>query len=348
MTREEVTNRIRESPKDNFLLILSTGFGKTYCALELIKQRVKVGLPILIVIPRLVLIENWKKEIKKFGLEEYLPKITFTTYNSLHKCVDINWKVVIYDECHHLSERCKEIANNIKGKYNIFLSATVKKDLKDWITQQYLPEVIEVNLRNAIDNDVLPEPKVYLIPLQLCNTFFTETLIKESKNKKKWAACFYGDRWKFLKDYNVKIKCTKQQYYNELSNDIEYWKKKAMNNAFFKNKWLKLCGDRLKWLSDKKTEIVLHLLRHLKNYRTLTFCNSIEQTELLGKYCINSKNKLSGEYLNLFNNKKIKHITSVNMLNEGVTLTDCKIGIFVSINSSDILVKQKNGKLNLP
>ena len=94
MTREEVTRHIRESPKDNFLLILSTGFGKTYCALELIKQRVKVGLPILIVIPRLVLIENWKKEIKKFGLEEYLPKITFTTYNSLHKYVDINWKAV--------------------------------------------------------------------------------------------------------------------------------------------------------------------------------------------------------------------------------------------------------------
>ena len=60
MTREEVTRHIRESPKDNFLLILSTGFGKTYCALMLIEQRVKVGLPILIVIPRLV-IENWKK-----------------------------------------------------------------------------------------------------------------------------------------------------------------------------------------------------------------------------------------------------------------------------------------------
>jgi superfamily II DNA or RNA helicase len=47
----------------------------------------------------------------------------------------------------------------------------------------------------------------------------------------------------------------------------------------------------------------------------------------------------------MFNNKKIKHITSVNMLNEGCNLTDCRIGIFVSINSSEILVKQKNGRL---
>ena len=345
MTREEVTKRIRESPKDDFLLILSTGFGKTYCALMLIEQRVKVGLPILIVIPRLVLIENWKKEIKKFGLEEYLPYITFTTYNSLHKQVDKEWSTVILDEAHHLSERCKEILINISSDYKIFLSATIKQDLKNWIIYNYNPEVVEVNLRKAIDNDVLPEPKVYLMPLQLNNTFFTETLIKESKNKKKWAACFYSDRWKYLKDYNVKIKCTEQQYYNELSNDIEYWKKQCMRNKFFKNKWLHLCGERLKWLSDKKTEIIIYLLKHLKNYRTLTFCNSIEQTEQLGKYCINSKNKLSGEYLNMFNNKKIKHITSVNMLNEGCNLTDCRIGIFVSINSSEILVKQKNGRL---
>ena len=345
MTREEVTKHIRESPKNNFLLILPTGHGKTFQALEIIRYRILITNPILIVIPRLVLIENWKEEFKKFGLEHHLPYVTFTTYNSLHKHVDKKYTYVIYDECHHLSDRCKEIIPNIKSVLNTFLSATVKQDLKQWIVNNYNPEIIEVNLRNAIENEVLPEPKVYLMPLQLNNTFFTETLIRESKNKKKWAACFYSDRWKYLKDYNVKIKCTEQQYYNEISNDIEYWKKQCMRNKFFKNKWLHLCGERLKWLSDQKTEIILYLLKHLKNYRTLTFCNSIEQTELLGKYCINSKNKLSGDYLNMFNNKKIKHITSVNMLNEGCNLTDCRIGIFASINSSEILVKQKNGRL---
>ena len=33
------------------------------------------------------------------------------------------------------------------------------------------------------------------------------------------------------------------------------------------------------------------------------------------------------------------------MLNEGVNLADCQIGIFVSINSSEIMVKQKNGRI---
>lgn len=345
MTREEVTNRIRESPKNNFLLILPTGHGKTAQALHIIKDRIKLKQSILIVIPRLVLIENWKEEFKKFNMENYLPYVTFTTYNSLHKCVDINWKAIIYDECHHLSERCKEIANNIKGEYNIFLSATVKNDLQHWINYIYSPEIIKVNLRNAIDDDVLPDPKVLLLPLHLDSVFATEILKKESKNKNKWITCSYRDRWKYLKEYNCNIKCTPYQYNIEISSDIEYWKKRAMGNKFFKNKWLHLCGERLKWLSRQKDDIVLSILKQLKNYRTLTFCNSIEQTEILGKYCINSKNKQSEEYLNMFNNKKIKHITSVNMLNEGINLTDCKVGIYACLNSSETLIKQKTGRL---
>ena len=43
--------------------------------------------------------------------------------------------------------------------------------------------------------------------------------------------------------------------------------------------------------ADKNVSYVKDILVLLKNYRTLTFCNSIEQTELLGKYNINSKNK---------------------------------------------------------
>ena len=345
MTREEVTKHIRESPKNNFLLILPTGHGKTAQSLHIIKDKVKVQEQILIVIPRLVLIENWKEEFKKFNMEEYLPYTHFTTYNSLHKYNDRKWKTIIYDECHHISERCKEIVKTITGEHNIFLSATVKPELQYWINNIYSPEIVKINLRNAIDNEVLPDPKVILIPLHLDNVFATEILKRESKDKKEWITCSYRDRWKYLKNYNCNIKCTPYQYNIEISNDIEYWKKRAMSSKFFKNKWLHLCSERLKWLSRQKDDIILNLLKQLKNYRTLTFCNSIEQTEILGKYCINSKNKQSEEFLNMFNNKKIKHITSVNMLNEGMNLVDCKIGIYACLNSSETLIKQKTGRL---
>ena len=109
--------------------------------------------------------------------------------------------------------------------------------------------------------------------------------------------------------------------------------------------WLRLCGDRLKYLSDKKTTIVYNILKKLSKYRTLTFCNSIEQTELLGKYCINSKNLESSSILSRFNEGIIDHITACNMLNEGTNLINCRIGIYANLNSSETIVKQRTGRL---
>ena len=116
-------------------------------------------------------------------------------------------------------------------------------------------------------------------------------------------------------------------------------------NKAFKNKWLRLAGERLKWLSDKKVDIVSRILWLIRGHRTLTFCNSIEQTEELGSYCINSKNKASSNILTAFNEGRIDHITACNMLNEGMNLVNCQVGIYNNLNSSEIIVKQRLGRI---
>lgn len=344
MLREEISNLLNECTAKEVVLELSTGVGKSKLALEYINKHSPKN--ILIVIPRLVLINNWKDEIKKWGFEGLLDKITFSTYVSLHKHVDTQWTHTIMDEAHHLSDRCKDILLEIKSEYKLFLSATLKTELKWWITHKY-PKVkfITVSLKDAIDNEVLPDPKVILIPLTLDNYNSTEILIKKNKKTSLIKECFYKDRWKYMKLYNCHIRCTPQQYYNEISQEIEYWKKQSMFKKSFEFKWLKCCNDRLKWLSNQKNTIVTTILKQLKDYRVLTFCNSIEQTELLGKYCINSKNKDAMNHLTMFNEGKIKHITACDMVNEGVNLTNCKVGLFAAINSSEILIKQKNGRV---
>ena len=319
--REELSNLLKECNSKEIVLELSTGVGKSKLALEFInKHHIIKGLfkNILIVVPRLVLINNWKDEIKKWGFEELLNHIVFTTYNSLHKHIDNQWNVICYDEVHHLSDRCKEIDSQLNSEYRLFLSATLKKEHKNWINHYYpLSKFINVSLREAIDNDVLPDPKIILIPLTLDNTNSTEVLVKKNKKSTLTIDCFYKDRWKYMKLYNCNIKCTPQQYYTEISKDIDYWKKQSMFKKSFEFKWLKCCNDRLKWLSNQKNTIVITILKHLKDYRVLTFCNSIEQTELLGKYCINSKNKSSLKHLEMFNEGKVKHITACDMVNEG-------------------------------
>lgn len=331
---------------NNITIELPTGFGKSLCALNIIKHYIKLKEKILIVIPRNVLIENWKQEFHKWGLNKYLTYVTFTTYVSLHKH-EGNWDIVIYDEAHHLSERCREALANFNIKRNILLSATIKYSMKDEFREVFSNMYFyKIEVKEAIESNVLPDPTIYLMPLTLNTKNLTETLIKNPKGKTPAILTDWFNRWQFIKQNvtQVHIKCTQWQYYTDISSSIEWYKKKAMGKAIFKNKWLKLAGDRLKWLSDKKTSFLIQLSRHIKKERSIIFCNSIEQSEYFDN-CINSKNSASNDILNAFNEGKINNISSINMLNEGCNLTNCRIGVFGVINSSEIMIIQKIGRI---
>lgn len=345
--REAVKAAILNIPNNNILIELPTGHGKTAIALEILKTKLQKG-NILVVVPRLVLKKNFMLEVKKWWKDCPLTFI-LTTYRSLHKYTG-NWDAVIYDEVHHLTPKCREIVPNINSQYSILLSATVNRNLRE-ILYKIFPNLgyYKRTVREAIDQEVLPDPKVYLLPLELDNSTYSETIIKNPSFYKS-IETDWSHRWKYIgkvKDTKIIIRCTKRQFIIDLDNQIDWWKKRYISTKKeqFKNIWLKLCSDRLKILSNWKTNKCLDILKHLKNYRTLTFCNSIDQTEVLGKYCINSKNKLYQEVLNSFNEEKIKHITACNMLDEGINLTNCRIGIYAALNSSERLIKQKLGRL---
>ena len=351
MTREDIQREIISLKGNNLLIELATGTGKTKVALEKIKSLYynnKTQGNLLIVVPRNVHKDNWKKEINLWWKNCPL-NISFTTYISFPKYAG-NWDFVIFDECHHLSERCRSYLNSFNTKYSILLSATVNKNLKYILKATFKNLIIyKRDLRNIIEENILPDPIVYLWKLNLDTKSITEKIWKNKTAKGKIIECNYISRWNYIKQKTapVKINCTEQQYYLDLENQIEYWRKRYMysKNEIFKNKWLKLCSDRLKWLSDKKLKYIYQLLFILRNKRTLTFCNSIEQTELLGKYCINSKNNKSIHNLSSFNEGKINHITACNMLNECMNLINCQVGIYANLNSSETIIKQRTGRL---
>lgn len=351
MDRELVNKSILElSDKySNILCELPTGFGKTKQALDILKRHIKkLNQDILIVIPRNVLIESWKQEFKKWGMEKYLLSVTFTTYVSLPKH-EGKWDMVIFDECHHLSERCREALTNFDIKRAILLSATVKRDMKDELNEVFDNLIsYKIKMKEAIDNEVLPDPRVFLLPLTLDAKFPTESIWKNPKGKEPVVEVPWATRWSAIKQkvYKVRIYCSEYHYHQDLCSQIEWHKNRYMRtrNEALKAKWLKLAGDRLKWLSDKKMSTMQVLKEHFKNERVLLFCNSIEQTEVLGN-CINSKFKSSLTTLEDFNKGKINQISAVNMLNEGCNLVNCRIGIYGNLNSSEIIVKQRLGRI---
>lgn len=345
--REAVKNAILGMPNNNLLIELPTGHGKTAVALELLRNRLIHG-KILVVVPKIVLKKNFMLEVHKWWKNCPL-EFTLITYRSLDKYLG-TWDAVIYDEAHHLTSRCRKLLKDINSTYSILMSATVPKTLREELSKVYSDlGYYKRTVKDAIDNGVLPDPKVFLIPLELDNTIYSETIIK-NPNAKTTIVTDWAHRWNYIgkvKDAKIVIKCTKRQFMLDLDAQIEWWKKKylASRKEPLRTKWLKLCGERLKILSNWRTNNSAAILKYFKNYRTLTFCNSIEQTEILGKYCVNSKNKLYQEVLNNFNEGKIKHITACNMLDEGVNLTSCRIGIYAVLNSSERLIKQKLGRL---
>lgn len=346
MTRDDILQEILALKGNNWLLELPTGTGKSRIALEKIKTL--KGKSLLLVVNRNVHKQNWENEIKKWWPECNM-KIIMTTYVSLPKYAG-NYDAAILDEAQHLSERCREALCNFNIKHSVLLSATVNSKLKDELIEVFDNLVsYKKDLRDVIENKILPDPTVYLLPLNLRIDLPTEVIWKNQKAKGKTIETSWATRWNYIKQKTnpVKIYCTQRQYITDLDNQIEYWKNRYMRskNNISKNKWLRLCGDRLKWLSDKKTFYVQQILLYLKSCRTLTFCNSIEQTELLGEYCINSKNKKSVEYIDLFNKGKIDHITACNILNESMNLTNCQVGIYANLNSSEIIIKQRMGRL---
>ena len=117
----EIDEKILTS-KHNILLEFPTGFGKSKCALDIVTHN--NYKKVLIVIPRLVLKENWKAEIKKWGGSQ----ASYVTYISLYKHVGIEYDCIIFDECHHLSDRCLDIIDTLKYKQAILLSATVSRN----------------------------------------------------------------------------------------------------------------------------------------------------------------------------------------------------------------------------
>lgn len=347
MTREEARDEILSIESPNILCELPTSFGKTKVALDLMSKRlpIKKGIRILIVVPRVVLKDNWKEEFAKWNMQAYLPFVEFVTYVSLPKKVG-TWDMIIFDEAHHLSKRCRDVMDSFNIKHCILLSATVGRELKKELTALFQDLYIyKVSTKQAIEDEILPDPRVYLIPLSLDNTKTTFEIVK-NKSQKVELVISYAQRFQYAKVKNrrIVIKCTQKQYYDDMSSMISWYKNKMFSEVF-KNLFLRKSGERLKWLSEQKSAYVKTLLDLLSKQRTLTFCNGIPQTEELGKYCINSKNKASEENLHKFNEGKVDHITACNMLDEGMNLTNCRVGVYAVLNSSDRMIKQKLGRL---
>lgn len=354
MTREEVYSEcLTKLEKSDFLLLeLATGMGKSKQAIDIINYLVETKYQekhtsMLLLVAKTVHKQTWKDEFKKWGGIN-VDELTIECYESLKKHEYESFDFVVMDECHHLhSDKRLDLFSTLTCGNVIGLSATIPKKLKQYFQYEYAAEVVTCSIVDAIEDEVLPEPQIILYPLQLDNVRPIESIELNPKAKGKTYYGNYNELWKYRKmKVHAIISCTPRQRVNEYNSQILYEKNRYMRTRqdFLKNKWLFDCGERIKYLANLKNNIVLSILQRLKKERTITFCKTIEQADILGKYSIHSKNKDSDIIYNSFNAKKINHIVSVNVLNEGANLVDCKYAVFANYSSSEICSAQRVGR----
>jgi len=352
MTREEIYQRCeREIDRTKGVLFeAGTGYGKTSVAIKLLNYISSVlGHPVnvLYLVDRNVQKTTATVEFSKWGLNRDT-NVQLECYASLKNHVGKTYDVVVLDECHHVrSELKRELLNHVTFEYMIGLSATIPNKLKYYLINTYHVGFVSRSLNDAIEDGVLPEPEIMLLPLQLQNYAKSETI---EINPKKPGQIYYDEYerlWAHKKNHHAILRCTPKQKLQYLDNKIIFAKRafERMRTEPMKRRWLRLCGDRLKFLAECKNSLVKELLDKISDKRVLTFCTSIEQTEVLGKNCIHSKNKNANAILDKFNKGKLNHITACQVLNEGVNLKNCQFGVFANINASSIIKVQRVGRI---
>lgn len=360
MTRKELQTLPITLIEQNSRVILQwcTGLGKSKGAIDIANYLIgkkRSPINILLIVAESAHKSNWNKEFNKWRLKS--SNVVIECYASLRKYKNTNWDLIIFDEAHHLgSDLRMDILSELKGENIILLSATLPDNVIQTVNRIFGEFIIsKITLKEAIKWQILPEPKIYLMPLTLNNTYSNCIITEEwgEKEKRITYKCKFHERWEYLRnrhkysDVTLKIYCTEQQKYNYLTDQFEYWRNQFFKTRqeFIKNKWLQIGSKRKRFLGELKTSAVHALLHKIQNKRFICFCVSIEQAEILGgQNAIHSKKEGSLRVIDKFNTKEINNIFAVGMLQEGQNLIDIEVGIITQLDGQERAFIQKFGR----
>lgn len=344
----------------SLILEWCTGLGKTKVALECIRmvsgKYTSEDFSVLILLAETSHKQNWIDEFEKWGMEEYLKYVTLECYHSLHKHLGKKYKLVIYDEAHHLSEARIITAASIEVEYMVALSATLPSEVKRRLSSLYGRGFQSaVSLSDAIDGGILPKPKVLVVPLTLDDKWTTEEIVIEwgLKSKREDYTFHYSGPSSIIQARRgstagrAVARVTPFQKYSYLESQVNYWWKRFLktNADRDKNNWLMAGLNRKQFLGEQKSSLVVPILAKLEHLKYVCFCASIRQAEYFSPdTCIHSKRKDSLERINSFNKGTIKTLFPVGMLQEGNNLEGIEAGIIVQFDGKTRGFIQKMGR----
>ncbi|MBQ3949734.1 MAG: DEAD/DEAH box helicase family protein [Bacteroidales bacterium] len=318
--QELAVNRLASEKR--LLCQWATGTGKSNVALKFLRANPETTC--LILVPEQNNIENWTTEFTKFGVPMELVRVA--CYASLHKYADTQWGLIVLDEVPHIDTDLKKaLCQRIQGEYVLALGAVVDEDELATLEEVYGKfSKSYVSLQKAIEWEILPSPTVFILHMQLDNTY-----------RKYW---YKGRPYTAKQMYSI--------YSDEVSSYADSYAAKP--NPRVKQMMYQAGNKRKRFLGKLKDDAIAYVCRRLekKGRRFICFCSSIKQAEALGgDKAFTSKSPMSMQHLSKFNNHEINSLYVVGKLIEGQNLVDIDCGVIGQIGGTSRITVQEIGRV---
>lgn len=328
-SKDELQEKALQVVRNNYLLSrsltlnMSMGSGKTLLAIKFLADILANNIvKVLIVVPKLSNKEAWLLEFDKYGYNDLLPNVEFSTYLSLpKKSTDYNF--IFFDEVHNLTE--KHLAwvskSNSSSAFMLGLTGTPPKNKKSAagvIIDTYLPIKFEYTVTDAIDDKLLNN----------CNIVIHRINLNTSRNLK--LSTKSGRSW-----------------YTSEKDSYDFWCEKIDNaenykqESFYRIQRMKaMMTYTSKEFYSKRLFDVLSM-----NEKCILFANTKEQADKLCENSYHSSNPLSEENLLKFKEGEIMQLSTVLQLNEGVNIPNLRQGIILHAYANEKKLSQRIGRL---
>lgn len=318
--REEIQEEALKAALKSYRcsLGISMGVGKTLIGLRYIDhfQNLNMGkLNVLIVAPKLSIIESWKAEAEKFGID--ISNVKFTTYLSLNKQNPQDYDLLVLDECHSLlsshSQFLKAFKNRILG-----LTGTPprwKQSEKGEMVNTYCPIVYKYITDDAVADDILNDYRIIVHNIEL--------------DTKK----------------NIKVELKNSSFWTSEAESYYYWTNRVNEASTPKAKQISSILRMKQMQEYKSKERYAEKLFNQIEDKCILFVNTQDQADRLCDHSYHSNNPDSPEILEAFSNGSITKMSSVLQLNEGINIKGLKAGIIMHSYGNERKASQRIGRL---
>jgi superfamily II DNA or RNA helicase len=317
MNREEVQKEALRATegKKRCSVVLGTGVGKTLIGLTHMEHSTTSMMNILVVAPKRSIFQSWADDAVKFGKRNLLDRITFCTYIGLSKRNPNDYDAVYLDEVHSLLDSHRLFLDSFNGMI-LGLTGTPPKHAqseKGKMVSDFCPVAYTFKADDAIENGILNDYQIIVHELYLDHS----------------------------KNYQVQMK-TKSFITSEHDN-YRYWSNR-LELGQGPAQMLRVMRMKAMMEYRSKEKYTKKLMESISN-KCIVFANTQDQADRLCKYSYHSGNKTSEDNLVLFKEGKIKKLSCVLQLNEGINIPDLKQGVIMHAYGNERKAAQRIGRL---